>query len=93
MTMKELIETVSTKSKTESQIVKRVLTSVMDTLKDSIEKEEKVKVQGFGTFMRKTSKKDPQQSRIVFKLSTPKDPEKVKERKAKKAGKAEGTPS
>jgi nucleoid DNA-binding protein len=85
MTMKELIETVSTKSKVEEKLVKRVLTTAIDTLKHDISKEDKVKVQGLGTFVRRTSKKDPSKSRISFKPATAKDPEKAKARKAAKA--------
>jgi nucleoid DNA-binding protein len=90
MTMKELIETVSTKSKVEQKIVRRVLTTAIDAMKHDISKEDKVKVQGLGTFIRRALKKDPSKSRIMFKLATPQDPEKAK---ARKAAKAQGTAS
>ena len=85
MAMKELIEIVSTKSKIEQRIVRRVLTTAIDALKDNILKENKVKVQGLGTFVRRSSKKDPSKSLIMFKPSAPQDPEKAKARKTARA--------
>jgi nucleoid DNA-binding protein len=85
MTMKELVEAVSTKSNVEANVVKKVLTAAIAALQTDIAKEAKVKVQGLGTFVRRTSKKDPEKSRITFKPAGPKDPEKVKARKAAKA--------
>ena len=88
MTMKELVEIVSIKSKVEQKLVRRVLTTAIDTLKDNISKEDKVRVQGLGTFVRRSSKKDPSKSLIMFNPSAPQDPEKVKARKTARAKRA-----
>lgn len=65
--IEELALTISDKSSVEPQAVRKVLEATFAFLGDRLSKEEKVELQGLGTFVRKESRKSNRQGKMLFK--------------------------
>jgi nucleoid DNA-binding protein len=66
MTLEEMAQLVSKRTKVEQAAVQKVLRAALSTIKEQIEKDERTRVPGFGVFIRKPGK-EPGTTRIVFK--------------------------
>ena len=90
MKIEELTLAISDESGVETQAVKKVLESVFALLSERLSKEEKVELQGLGTFVRKQSRKANKQGKTLFKSWSATGSENKKRKAAKgrkKAGK------
>jgi len=86
MNLKELVEAVSGSTGIEVDSVRKVLDATFATVNKQITGEEPIKLQGFGTFMRRPAKDDGP-ARVVFRawLSKEQKEEKKKKKLAKKS--------
>jgi nucleoid DNA-binding protein len=91
MSLKEFSETISVKTKVEPGSVQKVLHAAFADLSERMTKEERCKVPGFGTFVKKTGKQ-PGKSRISFKPWPSKD-ERVQRKEKKQLKKAKAEPA
>jgi hypothetical protein len=86
MNLKELIEAVSTSTGVEKASVKKVLDSAFATMGKQLKGEDGVKIQGFGSLLKRPGKEGGE-ARIVFRapLTKVQKEEKKKKKLAKKA--------
>lgn len=93
MNLKELIEKVSGSTGVASDTVQKVLDAAITTINKGTEGDQPVKLNGLGTFARKTPKKGGGE-KVVFKPWMTKDQKKAKKAKRdeRKAGKAKSAP-
>ncbi len=84
MKLDELAKAVSAKSGTDSQAAHKVLEATFAVLAEQLAKENKVALQGLGTFIRKEGK-EPGKSRTMFKAWSGKGKMSKEEKAAKKA--------
>ncbi|HEX4160460.1 MAG TPA: HU family DNA-binding protein [Rhizomicrobium sp.] len=93
MKIEELTLTISDNSGVEPQAVRKVLEATFSLLGERLSKEEKVELQGLGTFARKQARKSNKEGKTLFTSWTATGA-KSKKRKAgkgrKKAGKKAG---
>jgi len=80
MNLNELVEAVSTRTEIGAESVKKVLDATFATINKELKGEDPVKLQGFGTLMKKPGK-DGGEARIVFRLPLSKAQKKVKKQK------------
>jgi nucleoid DNA-binding protein len=80
MNLKELVEAVSNGSGVGADSVKKVLNATFATIHKELKGEEPVKLQGFGTLVRKPGK-DGKEDRIVFRSPLSKAEREVKKQK------------
>ncbi len=95
MKLKELAQTVSEKSGVDPQSATKVLHAAFGILSEQLGKDEKVRLQGLGSFVRKEGKQPGKAGRTVFKPWAAKDgqekpskEERMAKRKARKQAKA-----
>ena len=91
MSLKEFSEAISAKTKVEPALVEKVLHAAFTDLGERMTKEERCKVPGFGTFVKKTGK-EPGKSRISFKPWPSKD-ERVQRKEKKQTKKTKQEPA
>ena len=82
MDMNEIAQAISAKTGVDVQSTQKVLVAAFAVLGEQLTKEEKVKLEGLGTFLRKAGK-EPGKSRTLFKAWSEKG-----DKKGKKAGAA-----
>ncbi|HEY5049182.1 MAG TPA: HU family DNA-binding protein [Rhizomicrobium sp.] len=89
MKIEDLVKTVSGSTGVQADVTKKVIDATLETLGKQMAGEEPVKLQGFGTFMRKPGKEEGK-TRVVFRSWPSKDEKLARKKKklAKKAGAA-----
>ena len=91
MSLKDFSEAISTKTKVEANVVHKVLHAAFADLGERMTKEGRIKVPGFGTFVKKEGK-EPGKSRISFKPLASKD-ERLQRKEKSQTKKAKQEPS